>query len=126
MTLLLMEVTPVNTPMTKSILDTLKDHSDALKSFNAVTSLVRRVYRGSLIQIASVLGLSDDPRIREALQADEEDIAALLHCVSQSDSDREEVLGLLDDNAQNFLNVVQDRSFSSVTLLKGLKLVGFS
>ncbi|KAK0238894.1 hypothetical protein EDD85DRAFT_524112 [Armillaria nabsnona] len=125
MTLLLMEVTPVNTPMTKSILDTLKDHSDALKSFNAVTSLVRsQVYRGSLLQIASVLGVSDDPRVREALQADEEVIADLLHRVSQSDSDREEVLALLDDDAQNFLNVVQDvldRGFLLGDPAEGLK-----
>ncbi|KAK0217921.1 kinase-like domain-containing protein [Armillaria fumosa] len=125
MTLLLMEVTPVNTPMIKSILDTLKDHSDALKSFNAVTSLVRsQVYRGSLLQIASVLGLSDDPRVREALQADEEVIADLLHHVSQSDSDREEVLALLDDDAQNFLNVVQDvldRGFLLDDPAEGLK-----
>ncbi len=63
-----------------------------------------------LSQIASVLGVSDDPRVREALQADEEVIADLLHRVSQSDSDREEVLALLDDDAQNFLNVVQDVS----------------
>ncbi|KAK0202609.1 hypothetical protein DFS33DRAFT_914625 [Desarmillaria ectypa] len=107
--------------MTTCILDTLKDHSNALKSFNAVTSLVRsQVYRGSLLQIASVLGLSDDPRVREALQADEKDIADLLHHVSRSDSDREEVLALLDDDAQNFLNVVQD-VFSPRCPAEGLK-----
>ncbi|KAK0188947.1 hypothetical protein F5146DRAFT_1140510 [Armillaria mellea] len=76
------------------------------------------------LEIASVLGLSDDPRVREALQADEEVIAGLLHHVSQSDSDLEEVLALLDDDAQNFLNVVQDvldRGFFLGDPAEGLK-----
>ncbi|KAF9047076.1 hypothetical protein BDZ89DRAFT_941829 [Hymenopellis radicata] len=60
------------------------------------------------LKVASVLGLSDDPRVRRALQADETDIAEILNHVSLSDADREAVIALEGDEAQSFLNVVQD------------------
>ncbi len=62
------------------------------------------------LKVASVLGLSEDPRVRRALQADETDIAEILHRVSLSDADREAVIALEGDEAQSFLNVVQDAS----------------
>ena len=65
-------------------------------------------------QVASVLGLSDDPRVRRALQEDETDIARILHRVSLSDIDREAVMALEGDEAQSFLNVVQDVFRSSI------------
>lgn len=51
--------------------------------------------------------------MRRALQADETDIAGILNRVSLSDVDREAVIALEGDEAQSFLNVVQDVSLLS-------------
>jgi hypothetical protein len=63
------------------------------------------------VQIVEALDLSDDPRVRKALREDESDLADILHTISQADDDRRAVLNLEGDEAQQFLDVVQDVSF---------------
>jgi hypothetical protein len=46
--------------------------------------------------------------IRKALQEDENEIAEILHLVSLSESSRSAVLTLEGDDAQKFLDAVQD------------------
>ncbi|KAK7438583.1 hypothetical protein VKT23_017918 [Stygiomarasmius scandens] len=52
--------------------------------------------------------MPEDHRIQEALQKDEDEIAGILHSISQSDVSRQAVLALKGDDVQKFLDVVQD------------------
>ncbi|KAF7335456.1 Kinase-like protein [Mycena venus] len=70
--------------------------------------------RQVLLQVATELGIYDDPRLRNALREDEERIAESIVAVLNSDSERAAVLKLEGNSAQNFLDVVQntlDRGF---------------
>jgi hypothetical protein len=87
----------------------LHEYYISLQSLDSVSSLVQsRDYRANLLQVASALEISEDGRIREALQMDETEIAGVLHVISQSDISRRAVLALEGDDAQKFLDVVQD------------------
>ncbi|KAJ7875373.1 hypothetical protein B0H14DRAFT_2178930, partial [Mycena olivaceomarginata] len=60
------------------------------------------------------LNLTNDPKLRTALHADEEGIATILVSIFNSEPDEETVLRLEGDSAQYFLDVVQealDRGF---------------
>ncbi|KAF7326860.1 Kinase-like protein [Mycena venus] len=82
---------------------------------NVVSAIVGSLEcRKILLQFSSILYLTNNPRLRTALRADEERIAALLVSIFNSKPDEQVVLSLKDDSAQHFLDVVQD------TLEKGL------
>ncbi|KAJ7226275.1 kinase-like domain-containing protein, partial [Mycena rebaudengoi] len=61
-----------------------------------------------LIQISSDLGITDDPKLREALHQDEQHVAKRLLTILDSKSEKEAVLLLDVDSAQDFLDVVQN------------------
>ncbi|KAJ7233323.1 kinase-like domain-containing protein [Mycena rebaudengoi] len=64
--------------------------------------------------MSSDLGVADDPKLREALHQDEERVAKRLAAILDSKYQKEAVLLLDGDSAQNFLDVVQnalDRGF---------------
>ncbi|KAJ6482843.1 kinase-like domain-containing protein [Mycena vitilis] len=61
-------------------------------------------HRRILLELSSNLGLDNDIRLRHALRADEEQIAALIPSVLNSDL----VLSLEGESAQNLLDVIQD------------------
>jgi hypothetical protein len=58
-------------------------------------------------QAASDLGISSDPRLREALDEDETRIATHLMSILDSQAAKEAVLALEGDAAQHFLDVIQ-------------------
>ncbi|THU90607.1 kinase-like protein, partial [Dendrothele bispora CBS 962.96] len=88
---------------------TLQDCLTCLKSLDLVSSLVHSSeYKTRLLKVASDLNISEDPAIRKALQEDENEIAEILHLVSLSEVSRHAVLALEGDDAQKFLNAVQD------------------
>ncbi|THU85549.1 hypothetical protein K435DRAFT_386447 [Dendrothele bispora CBS 962.96] len=88
---------------------TLHEYLVSLQSLEPVSSLVQsRSFRANLLQVALALDISEDHRVREALQKDEYHIASVLHNLSQSDVSKRAVLALEGDDAQNFLDVVQD------------------
>jgi hypothetical protein len=59
-------------------------------------------------QISTQLNLTNDPKFRAALRADEEGIATILVSIFNSEPDEETVLRLEGDLAQYFLDVVQE------------------
>jgi hypothetical protein len=65
-------------------------------------------YMLTVFQIASNLGIYDDPWLRDALQEDEQQIAVIILMILNSGSERVAVLRLEGDFAQNFLDVVQN------------------
>ncbi|KAK7438585.1 hypothetical protein VKT23_017920 [Stygiomarasmius scandens] len=98
------EVSPADTLWT-----TLQEYLVSVQSLEPVSSLVQsRDFRANLLQVASALDIPEDHRVREALQKDEHEIAEVLHSISQSDVSRQAVLALEGDDAQKFLDVVQD------------------
>ncbi|KAJ7202467.1 kinase-like domain-containing protein [Mycena haematopus] len=67
--------------------------------------------------LSTELELTNDPKLRTAMRADEERIATFLLFIFNSKSDEETVLRLEGDSAQHFLDVVQetlDRGFIMV------------
>jgi hypothetical protein len=65
-------------------------------------------YMLTVFQIASNLGIYDNPRLRDALREDEQQIAAIILTIMNSGSERAAVLRLEGDFAQSFLDVVQN------------------
>ncbi|KAJ7577050.1 kinase-like domain-containing protein [Mycena floridula] len=115
--LLFTEITPSTTTSDEDVnlWETLQEYSDTLGNLNYVSSLlVSQEYRSNLIQLAAALNISDESRVRKALQEDEAELAEILHEISASAVDKQAVLQLEDDDAQKFLDVVQsilDRGF---------------
>ncbi|KAK7438607.1 hypothetical protein VKT23_017941 [Stygiomarasmius scandens] len=104
LSVLIGETLPIDTLWT-----TLQDCLSFLRSLDLVSSLVHcNEYRVKLLKAASELNISEDPMIRKALQEDENEIAEILHLVSLSEVSRRAVLALEGDDAQKFLDVVQD------------------
>ena len=66
-----------------------------------------------MVQLATKVQLTNDPKLRAALRADEERIAAFLVSIFSSKSDEEAVLRLEGDSAQYFLDVVQEVGYHS-------------
>ncbi|KAF5345020.1 hypothetical protein D9758_010424 [Tetrapyrgos nigripes] len=90
-----------------SLWGTLYEYYTSLQSLDSVSSLVQsHDYRANLLQVASALDISEEVNIREALQRDENEIAGVLHVISETS--RRAVLALEGDDAQKFLDVVQD------------------
>ncbi|KAJ7026721.1 kinase-like domain-containing protein [Mycena alexandri] len=76
---------------------------------SAVSSIVESLQcRKTLLELASKLGLANDPRLRSALHLGEKRIAALLVSIFNSKSEEDTVLRLRGHPAQYFLDVVQD------------------
>jgi hypothetical protein len=63
-------------------------------------------------QLSADLGLTNDPKLRGAIRADDERTAALLVSTFASNPAEEAVLCLEGDSAQHFLDVVQDVGIS--------------
>ncbi|KAF5367997.1 hypothetical protein D9758_004485 [Tetrapyrgos nigripes] len=94
---------------TSALLATLREYIASLQSLDLVSNLVHsHNYRVNLLQVVSALNMSEDPRVREALEKDEYEIAGMLHAVSESEASRRAILALEGDEAQKFLDVVQD------------------
>ncbi|KAJ7180706.1 hypothetical protein C8R46DRAFT_1070338 [Mycena filopes] len=78
-------------------------------SLDPVWSLVQSSqFRIKLLNISSVLGISNDRRLRDALQKDEADIARLFKLVVSSDIHKKAVLRLKGGSAQNCVDLIQD------------------
>ncbi|KAJ7226918.1 kinase-like domain-containing protein [Mycena pura] len=82
---------------------------------NTVDAIVSSLEcRKRVLELATKVQFKNDPKLRAALRADEEGIAAFLVSIFSSKSDEETVLRLEGDSAQYFLDVVQetlDRGF---------------
>ncbi|KAJ6542619.1 kinase-like domain-containing protein [Mycena capillaripes] len=81
----------------------------SMASDSVVSGIVASVEnRKILLELCSKLGLDDDPRLRAALRADEEQIAAFIASILESKSTQEFVLNLEGNSAQCLLDVIQD------------------
>ncbi|KAJ7239976.1 kinase-like domain-containing protein [Mycena haematopus] len=81
----------------------------SMASDNVVSGIVvSPAHRKILLELSSQLGLGNDPRIRTALRADEERIAAFIVSILESKCALDGVLDLEGNSAQCFLDVVQD------------------
>lgn len=67
--------------------------------------------------MASDIGLSDDPSLRDVLQKDEEHIFNALNWILQSEVDQRAVLCLQGDDAHSFMNLIQMVNTSLFTLV---------
>ncbi|KAJ7224779.1 kinase-like domain-containing protein [Mycena rebaudengoi] len=75
---------------------------------DTVSALIKsRESRAILLQTASQLRISSDPKLREALHEDETRIATHLQSILDSQAAKEAVLVLEGDSAQHFLDVIQ-------------------
>ncbi|KAF7373431.1 hypothetical protein MSAN_00552700 [Mycena sanguinolenta] len=64
--------------------------------------------RRALLELASQLGLANDPKLRAAQRTDDERIATILVSIFDSKDEGDTVLRLEGDPAQHFLDVVQE------------------
>ncbi|KAJ7224800.1 kinase-like domain-containing protein [Mycena rebaudengoi] len=97
----------VSRTMNPSIASTLHDHHSTMSTTDTVSALViSRESRAVLLQAASHLGISSDPKLREALHEDETRIAKHLQSILDSQAAKEAVLVLKGDSAQHFLDVI--------------------
>ncbi|KAF7373410.1 Kinase-like protein [Mycena sanguinolenta] len=81
----------------------------SMASDNIVNGIVASPeHRRILLELSSKLDLENDPRIRAALRADEERIAAFIVSLLDSKYALDGVLDLEGNSAQCFLDVVQD------------------
>ncbi|KAJ7231353.1 kinase-like domain-containing protein [Mycena rebaudengoi] len=79
-----------------------------MSASDSVSALIKsRESRATLLQAASDLGISSDPRLREALDEDERRIATHLMSILESQAAKEAVLAFEGDAAQDFLDVIQ-------------------
>ncbi|KAJ6554040.1 kinase-like domain-containing protein [Mycena vulgaris] len=86
---------------------TLAQYYTAMCSPQAVTRIIRSSQcRKPLLDTAARLGLTNDPRLREALRMDEERLLATLPLVIHSQAPLPQ--GLTDDDAQHLLDVLQN------------------
>ncbi|KAF7336171.1 Kinase-like protein [Mycena venus] len=88
---------------------------DFMSAVDSISAIVKSFdSRKVLLQMATTLGIYDNPGLRDALRKDEEQIAETIAAILNSGSELAAVLKLEGDCAQNFLNVVQntlDRGF---------------
>ncbi|KAF7347035.1 Kinase-like protein [Mycena venus] len=82
---------------------------ERMSAENSILAIVKSLdSRKALLQATTALGIYDDPKLRDALQEDEERIARSILAILGSDSECAAVLRLEGDSAQNFLDVVQN------------------
>ncbi|KAJ7226924.1 kinase-like domain-containing protein [Mycena pura] len=100
---------------TRTLRTTVDDHIASMTFNNAVDAIVSSLEcRKRVLELAAKVQLTNNPKLRAALRADEERIAAFLVSIFSSKSEEETVLRLEGDSAQCFLDVVQetlDRGF---------------
>ncbi|KAJ7224784.1 kinase-like domain-containing protein [Mycena rebaudengoi] len=90
------------------ITSTLYELYSTMSASDPVSALVKsRESRATLLQTASHLGISSDPKLRKALHEDETRIAAYLMSILDSQAAKDAVLALEGDAAQHFLDVIQ-------------------
>ncbi|KAK7055199.1 kinase-like protein [Favolaschia claudopus] len=88
---------------------TLDGHLASMRCDNVISGVVASPeHRKVLLEFASKLHLENDSRLREALHADDEGLAAFIVSILVSKSARQTVLALEEDYAQDFLDVVQE------------------
>jgi hypothetical protein len=76
-------------------------------------------------KVASEIGVSDDPVLRDVLHKDEAYIFQALNRISQSEADQKAVLRLQGDDARCFLNLIQMVLALSSTSVEQLTLFDF-
>ncbi|KAJ7833478.1 kinase-like domain-containing protein [Mycena leptocephala] len=80
-----------------------------MASLDPVWSLVQSAqFRVKLLKISSVLGVSNDRRLRDALQKDDADIARLFKLVVRTDANKKAVLRLKGTSAQQCVDLIQN------------------
>ncbi|KAJ7270278.1 kinase-like domain-containing protein [Mycena rebaudengoi] len=95
----------------------LSAYYDTMSADNTISAIVNcRNSRKTLLQLATDLGISGDPRLRDALREDETRLATSIVAILNSKSEQAAILKLEGNSAQHFLDVLQD------TLNKGLLL----
>ncbi|KAJ7279149.1 hypothetical protein C8J57DRAFT_1305684 [Mycena rebaudengoi] len=101
------------------IASTLQTHYETMSAPDPVLALLKsRESRSALLQMSSDLGVADDPKLREALREDEQRVAKRLVAILDSKSEKEAVLLLDGDSAQDFLDVVQNVALDRGFLIK--------
>jgi hypothetical protein len=80
-----------------------------MASLDPVWSLVQSAqFRVKLLKISSAFGVSNDRRLRDALQKDDADIARLFKHVVSTDAHKKDVLRLKGGSAQHCVDLIQD------------------
>ncbi|KAF8216543.1 kinase-like domain-containing protein [Mycena galopus ATCC 62051] len=80
-----------------------------MASLDPVWSLVQSAqFRVKLLKISSTLGVSNDRRLRDALQKDDADIAKLFKLVASTDAHKKDILRLKGESAQHCVDLIQD------------------
>ncbi|KAK7025281.1 hypothetical protein R3P38DRAFT_2953753 [Favolaschia claudopus] len=80
-----------------------------MASLDAIWSLVQCTQlRIKLLKVSTALGVSNDRRLRAALQKDDADLARLLKLVLSTDVLKKTVLRLKSDSAQRCVDLIQD------------------
>ncbi|KAJ6591584.1 kinase-like domain-containing protein [Mycena vulgaris] len=80
-----------------------------MASLDPVWSLVQSSqFRVKLLKISSVLGISNDRRLRDALHKDDVDVARLFKLVVNSEVHKKAILRLKGGSAQNCVDLIQD------------------
>ncbi|KAF7370567.1 hypothetical protein MSAN_00689100 [Mycena sanguinolenta] len=80
-----------------------------MASLDPVWSLVQSAqFRVKLLKVTSTLGVSNDRRLRDALQKDDTDIARLFKLAASTDAHKKTVLQLKGESAQNCVDLIQD------------------
>ncbi|KAJ7353615.1 hypothetical protein DFH08DRAFT_68766 [Mycena albidolilacea] len=100
---------------TQTLRMAVDNYMASMTSNSVVDAIVKSLEcRKRVLEITAQLNLTNDPKLRTALRADEEGIATILVSIFNSETDEETVLRLEGDSAQYFLDVVQealDRGF---------------
>ncbi|KAJ7233189.1 kinase-like domain-containing protein [Mycena rebaudengoi] len=87
----------------------LHGYYETMSAQDSISALVKSCEsRTTLLKLLSDLGVTDNPKLRDALREDEGRIAAHIISVLESTSSQEAVLKLAGDPAQYFLDVVQN------------------
>ncbi|KAJ6518846.1 kinase-like domain-containing protein [Mycena sanguinolenta] len=80
-----------------------------MASLDPVWSLVQSSqFRVKLLKVTSTLGVSNDRRLRDALQKDDAAIARLFKFTASTDTHKKVVLQLKGESAQNCVDLIQD------------------
>ncbi|KAJ7468568.1 kinase-like domain-containing protein [Mycena latifolia] len=79
-----------------------------MSATNIIDGLVHSSkHRDDLVQLASTIGLTNDPKFRDALYTDEKRIAIYLIPILNSEADQAAVLNLAVDDAECFIDVIR-------------------
>lgn len=95
--------------MSASFSQNVADAFEGFADLDLITALGRsHQCRKQLLMLASDLSMSDDPDLRQAVQRDEQQIMEYLRDILLSDSDRKAVLDLEGEDAQWFMDLIQE------------------